>query len=128
MDLVTVIIPYYKKKQYIAKTIKSVITQSYKNIEIIIIYDNDTDRDLNYIKKLKILDSRIKLIVNKKNIGAGKSRNKGIQIAKGKYISFLDSDDLWKKDKLKKQLRIMKRKNLSITHTSYEIINTNPLL
>ena len=66
MDLVTVIIPYYKKKQYIAKTIKSVITQSYKNIEIIIIYDNDTDKDLNYIKKLKILDSRIKLIVNKK--------------------------------------------------------------
>jgi len=125
MDLVTVIIPYYKKKQYIAKTIKSVITQSYKNIEIIIIYDNDTDKDLNYIKKLKILDSRIKLIVNKKNIGAGKSRNKGIQIAKGKYISFLDSDDLWKKDKLKKQLRIMKRNNFSISHTSYEIIEKN---
>ena len=77
MDLVTVIIPYYKKKKYIARTIKSVIAQSYKNIEIIIIYDNETDTDLNYIKKFKILDSRIKLIVNKKNIGAGKSRNKG---------------------------------------------------
>jgi len=125
MDLVTVIIPYYKKKKYIKKTIKSVIDQSYKNIEIIIIYDNETDAELNYIKKLKILDSRIKLIVNNKNIGAGKSRNRGIQIAKGKYISFLDSDDLWKKDKLKKQLRIMKRKNLSITHTSYEIIEKN---
>ena len=125
MDLVTVIIPYYKKKKYIEKTIKSVIGQSYKNIEIIIIYDNASNADLNYIKKLKILDSRIKLIVNKKNIGAGKSRNKGIQIAKGKYISFLDSDDLWKKDKLKKQLRIMKRKNFSISHTSYEIIEEN---
>ena len=77
MDLVTVIIPYYKKKQYIAKTIKSVITQSYKNIEIIIIYDNDTDKDLNYIKKLKILDSRIKLIVNKKNIGGCKGTRWG---------------------------------------------------
>ena len=110
MDLVTVIIPYYKKKKYIAKTIESAIAQSYKNIEIIIIYDNGSDTDLDYIKKLKALDLRIKLIINKKNIGAGKSRNKGIQIAKGKYISFLDSDDLWKKDKLKKQLKIMKKK------------------
>tara|TARA_B100001250_G_scaffold296870_1_gene258395 strand:- start:5511 stop:6260 length:750 start_codon:yes stop_codon:yes gene_type:complete len=125
MDLVTVIIPYYKQKKYIAKTIDSVITQTYKNLEIIVIYDNGSDSELDYIKSLKIKDKRIKLIVNKKNIGAGESRNKAIKSAKGKFISFLDSDDLWKKNKLKKQLKIMKKYNYDITHTSYEIIEKN---
>ena len=125
MNLVSIIIPYYKKKKYIKKTIKSIINQTYQNLEIIIIYDDPNTNDLDFIKYLKNLDSRIKLIINVKNIGAGLSRNKGIQIAKGKYISFLDSDDLWKKDKLKKQLKIMKKKNLSISHTSYEIIEKN---
>ena len=88
MNLVSIIIPYYKKKKYIKKTIKSIINQTYQNLEIIIIYDDPNTNDLDFIKYLKNLDSRIKLIINVKNIGAGLSRNKGIQIAKGKFIAF----------------------------------------
>ena len=122
MDLVTVIIPYYKKKKYIKKTIKSVIGQSYKNIEIIIIYDNASNADLNYIKKLKILDSRIKLIVNKKNIGAGKSRNIGIKNSKGDIITFIDSDDTWNSKKLKKQLNFLNKNHYNFVFCGYKKI------
>lgn len=125
MDLISVIIPYFKKKNYIAKTLKSVINQSYKKIEVIIIYDETSLKDLDYIKNLVKKDKRVSLLINKKNLGVGLSRNKGIKHAKGEYISFLDSDDLWKSKKLEKQLAIMKLKKLDITHTSYEIIDKN---
>ena len=65
------------------------------------------------------------MIINNKNIGAGLSRNKGIRHSKGKFISFLDADDLWKSYKLQRQLEIMKMKKFDITHTSYEIIGKN---
>jgi len=108
MDLITVIIPYFKKKKFIAKTLKSVTSQSYKKIEVIFVYDETSLVDLNYIKNLVKKDKRIRLFINKKNLGAGLSRNKGIKHAKGKYISFLDADDLWKSKKLERQLEIMK--------------------
>mgnify|MGYP006076140247 FL=1 len=123
MNLVSIIIPYYKKKKYIKKTIKSIINQTYQNLEIIIIYDDPNTNDLDFIKYLKNLDSRIKLIINVKNIGAGLSRNKGIQIAKGKFIAFLDADDLWKRNKIETQLNYMKKNKLKISHTSYKIID-----
>ena len=123
MNLVSIIIPYYKKKKYIKKTINSIINQTYQNLEIIIIYDDPNTNDLDFIKYLKNLDSRIKLIINVKNIGAGLSRNKGIQIAKGKFIAFLDADDLWKRNKIETQLNYMKKNKLKISHTSYKIID-----
>jgi len=125
MDLISVIIPYYKKKRFIDYSIKSVINQSYSNLEIILIYDDEDKSDLKYLKDNYGFNKKIKFIVNKKNIGAGLSRNKGIKSANGKYICFIDADDIWKKDKLKKQLKIMKRKRFVISHTSYEIITKN---
>lgn len=125
MITVSVIIPYYKKKKYIKKTIKSVLSQTFKNFEIIIIYDDNNKNDLDFIKNLKKLDKRIKLIINRKNIGAGYSRNKGIKFSNAEYICFLDADDTWKKNKLKKQLELMKRKKVFFSHTSYEIIGAN---
>jgi teichuronic acid biosynthesis glycosyltransferase TuaG len=121
--LVSIIIPYYKKKDYIKKTINSILKQTYKKFEIIIINDEPGELSKNILSFLKKKDSRIKIINNKKNIGAGKSRNKGINIAKGKYIAFIDSDDVWKKNKLLKQIEFMRRKNIEISHTSYEIID-----
>ena len=123
MDLVSIIIPYYKKKEYIYSTIKSALNQNYKNLEIIVIYDDNDKSDLDFIKKIVNLDKKIKLIINKKNFGVAYSRNLGIKKSKGKYIAFLDSDDLWKKDKIKSQLRFMKKNNYLITHTNYQIIN-----
>jgi teichuronic acid biosynthesis glycosyltransferase TuaG len=123
MDLVTVIIPYYKKKNYIVHSVESAISQTYRNLEIIIIYDNESDSELDYIKSLKNRDFRIKLIINESNLGAGESRNKGIKFSKGKYISFLDADDMWKKNKIETQLLFMQYEKLNISHTSYKIID-----
>ena len=123
MDLITVIIPYFKKKKYIAQSLKSVIKQSYKKIEVILVFDETSLENLDYIKNLVKKDKRIKLFINKKNLGASLSINIGIKHAKGKYISFLDADDLWRPKKLERQLEIMKLKKLDITHTSYEIID-----
>ena len=125
MDLISVIIPYYKKKEYIISSINSVLNQTYKNLEIIIIYDDLNKKDLNLLKKIKKKDKRIKIYINKKNLGAGRSRNKGIKLSKGIFVAFLDSDDLWKKNKLKKQIFFMKKNGINASHTSYTIINSN---
>ena len=114
-----------KKKKFIEKTIKSILSQTYKKFEIIVVYDDLNRSDLKFIKKIKNFDNRIKLIINKKTLGAGVSRNIGIKNAKGKYIAFLDADDLWKKNKIKFQLNYMIKHNLEISHTNYEILREN---
>ena len=124
MSKASIIIPYFKKKKYFKKTINSILKQSYKNFEIIIIYDDNDKADINFIKNIKNLDKRIKLIINNKNIGAGYSRNKGINKSSGRYICFIDADDVWKKNKLSLQINFMKKNNYLATHTSYEIIDT----
>jgi len=124
MDLVSVIIPYYKKKKYIELAVNSVIQQTYSNFELIIIYDDENKEDLYLLKNLIKKDKRIKLYINKKNLGAGRSRNKGVKLSQGSLIAFLDSDDLWTRNKLKKQILFMKKNLVDISHTSYHIINS----
>ena len=123
MDLVSIIIPYYKKREFITDTLKSALKQTYKNFEIIIIYDDSDKGDLKFIKKLANTDKRIVLMVNKRSLGAGLSRNKAIKKSKGRYISFIDADDLWKVNKLELQIKFMKKNNFFITHTNYKIVN-----
>ena len=125
MDLISVVIPYYKKKDTISDTVNSVLKQTYKNFEIIIVYDDVSEKDFNYIKEIKNKDSRILIIQNKVNMGAGNSRNIGIENSKGNFIAFLDADDTWKNDKLIKQINFMKINNYEVSHTSYSIINKN---
>ena len=125
MPLISIIIPFFKKKEFISRCLKSIYNQSYSNYEIILIYDDENKKDLPYVKKLIKKDKRIKLIINRKNYGAGISRNIGIKLAKGKYISFLDADDVWLKNKLKIQFNYMQKNNLNYTHTSYKIIDEN---
>ena len=123
MDLVSVIIPYYKKRNFIKETIVSVINQSYNHLEILIIYDDINLNDLEFLQEISKLDNRIKIINNHKRLGAGLSRNKGIEQSNGKYIAFIDADDTWAQDKLKDQISFMKKNNYQISHTSYFIIN-----
>jgi teichuronic acid biosynthesis glycosyltransferase TuaG len=125
MNLVSVIIPYFRKKKFIVKAINSILNQKYANKEIIIIYDDNDKSDLEYLKRKFSKNKIIKFLINKKNIGAGQSRNRGIKHAKGKYISFLDSDDFWKKNKLDLQIKFMKKNNYSVSHTSYNIVDIN---
>ena len=125
-DFISIIIPYHKKKSFFKETIKSINNQSYKNFEVIIIYDDSDKSELNYVKKiLRNFKFKKKLLINNKTIGAGLSRNKGIKACRGQFIAFCDADDLWTKDKLKIQLKFMKKKNLQFSHTNYYIINTN---
>ena len=120
---VSIIIPYCNKKKFILKTLNSAINQTYKNFEVIIIYDDSLKNDLQYIKKIVRLNKKVILLINKKNLGAGYSRNKGIKYSKGDYIAFLDADDLWDKKKLALQINFMEKNKISFSHTSYKIIN-----
>tara|TARA_B100000963_G_scaffold62778_1_gene50825 strand:+ start:9 stop:755 length:747 start_codon:yes stop_codon:yes gene_type:complete len=123
MDLVSVIIPYYKKRNSIKETIVSVINQSYDFLEILIIYDDTNLNDLEFLQEISKLDNRIKIINNNKRLGAGPSRNKGIEQSNGKYIAFIDADDTWVQDKLKEQISFMKKNDYQISHTSYLIVD-----
>ena len=123
MKLVSVIIPYYKKKKYIADALKSVLKQTYNNLEILIIYDDPNKEDLGHVNNLCLSDRRIKLIINDKNIGAGKSRNIGIEKSNGQFIAFLDADDEWKSNKIEEQIKFMVDNKIDFSHTSYTVIN-----
>jgi teichuronic acid biosynthesis glycosyltransferase TuaG len=125
MDLVSIIIPYYKKELFLKSTIKSILKQSYNKFEIIIIDDEISKESKSFLTKIYKLDKRILVINNVRNLGAGLSRNKGIIKSRGKYIAFCDSDDLWHKNKLKFQISNMKKSNLEITSTNYKIIDKN---
>ena len=123
-DFISIIIPYHKKRIFFKETIESINNQSYKDFEVIIIYDDTDKSELEYVKKiLRNLKFKKKLIINKKIIGAGLSRNKGIRVSKGEYIAFCDADDLWNKNKLKIQLNFMKREKVLFSHSNYLIID-----
>ena len=122
MNLVSIIIPVYNTT-FFREAFNSAYNQSYKKKEIIIIYDNNKNEDLEIINKIIYKKKNTKLINNKKNLGAGISRNIGIKFAKGTFLAFLDSDDRWSKDKLKIQIKFMKEEKLNFTHTSYNIID-----
>ena len=120
---ISIIIAYYKKKLFFKETINSILKQTYSNFEVIVIYDDEDKNELSFIKQtLKVLP-HYRIITNKKNIGAGLSRNKGIHFANGKYIAFCDADDLWHKKKLELQISFMKQKKINFCHSSYKIIN-----
>ena len=123
-DFISIIIPYHKKKIFFKETIQSINKQSYKNFEVIIIYDDTDKSELNHVKKImNNFKFEKKLLINDRILGAGLSRNKGIKVSKGEYIAFCDADDLWNKDKLKIQLDFMKKENLLFSHSNYFIIN-----
>lgn len=119
MPLVSIILPYYKKINFFKNTYKSIKNQSYKNFELIIIYDDQDLKDYNKILEIIKKDQKVKIFLNKKNLGAGLSRNFGIKKAQGKYIAFIDADDLWSKEKLKKQILFMKKNDYKFTCCNY---------
>lgn len=121
--VVSVIMPSFNSEKFIGEAILSVIKQDYINLELIIIDDNSSDNSLKIIKKFQNQDERIKLIKLNSNKGPGFARNEGLKVALGKYITFLDSDDLWKIDKLKTQIPIMERLSIPVTHTDYGYLN-----
>lgn len=121
--LVSVIIPMYNSASYITPTIKSVLKQTYKNLEIILVDDCSKDDTVAVVNSIANIDNRVKCFKQSINIGAAEARNRGIQEAQGRYIAFLDSDDLWVADKLEKQLNYMKLNNASFVYCAYDWVN-----
>lgn len=122
-SLVSIITPTYNSEAFIAQTINSVQNQTYQNWELIIVDDASSDGTVELIQKFIENDSRIQLHKLIENSGAGVARNCAVQLAKGKYIAFLDSDDVWKSQKLKKQVDFLLENNLPFTFSFYECIN-----
>lgn len=121
LDLVSIIMPSYNSEKTINDSILSVLAQSYANWELIIIDDKSTDGTKEIIKNYK--DTRIIFLENEYNCGAAISRNNGISIARGRFIAFLDSDDLWIPSKLEVQISLMIEKNISFSYTGYNVIS-----
>jgi teichuronic acid biosynthesis glycosyltransferase TuaG len=122
-DLISIITPSYNSEKFISKTIESVINQTYQNWEMIIVDDCSPDNSNKIVEEYCKKDSRIKLIKLEKNSGPAVARNRAIEEAKGRYIAFLDADDLWKPEKLEKQINFMKENNLVFTYSSYDLID-----
>ena len=123
MELVSIIIAAYNAATFIQETIQSVINQTYQNWELLIVDDASTDDTIDKIRSLE--DHRIKLIPLAKNSGAAIARNTAIAQAKGEYLAFLDSDDLWVPDKLERQLAFMKEHGYLFTCTEHGVLEEN---
>jgi len=122
-DLVSIIMPSYNTGTYIGNTIDSVLSQTHTNWELIIVDDCSGDNTDEVVASYD--DIRIRYLKNEGNSGAAVSRNRALREAKGRYIAFLDSDDLWEPNKLKTQLSYMKEKGYAFTYTDYRIRNSD---
>jgi len=123
-ELVSIIMPSYNTAQYITETIESVLNQTYTNWELIIVDDCSPDNTDQVVKSF-LSDGRIRYLKNEKNSGAAVSRNKALREAKGKWIAFLDSDDLWMPDKLMKQVSFMGKNGYHFSYTNYAEIDVS---
>ena len=122
-NLVSIITPSYKSEKFISQTIDSVLSQTYENWEMLIVDDVSPDNSNKIIEEYAKKDNRIKLIKLENNSGPAVARNRAIEEANGRYIAFLDADDLWTPEKLEKQLTFMKEKDCALTYSSYETMS-----
>lgn len=121
-ELVSIIMPSYNTAKYISESIESVLKQTYANWELIIVDDCSTDETDDVVKSY-LSDARIHYLKNEKNSGAAVSRNYALREAKGKWIAFLDSDDIWLPEKLERQINFMKKNHYYFSYTNYEEID-----
>jgi len=125
MEKVSIITPTFNSEKYISETIRSVQNQSHKNWEMIIVDDGSTDNTKAIVSDFALNDSRIKLFELHQNSGAGVARNFALSKTSGRYITFLDADDLWQPEKLAKQIDFLKSNNLHFTFCFYDCIDEN---
>jgi len=123
IPLVSIIMPAYNIERYIEKAIRSVINQTFTDWELIVIDDGSKDSTLDIIELMVAEDERISSMPNETNIGVAKTRNRGIDIARGKYIALLDSDDIWYENKLELQIKKLEAEKADICYCSYAIID-----
>ena len=123
-DLISIVVPVYNAAPYLKETIRTIEEQTYPNWEVIFVDDASTDNSLQilqqYKESIKENKKRIEILSLPKNQGPAAARNAGVQAAKGRYLVFQDADDIWDKNKLKKQLEFQKEKDCAFSFTGYE--------
>jgi teichuronic acid biosynthesis glycosyltransferase TuaG len=124
----TIITPIYNAEDFLADSLDSILNQSYQDWEAILINDNSTDGSLEIAQRFTQLDSRFKIINQSESGGAAKARNSGIEAAKGRFIAFLDSDDIWLPEKLNEQISFMKSNDIDFSFTAYNFISEKGVL
>ena len=121
--LVSVIMPCYNMEKFIAYTIESVQRQTYPHWELLIVDDASTDRTADIIKSHQEQDDRIRFFVKPQHSGIADTRNRCLKMAKGQFLAFLDSDDLWHPEKLEQQLQFMTERNIGFSYSSYDCVD-----
>lgn len=124
-DLVSVITPVYNAERFLENTLKSVIDQTYKNIEIVLVDDCSKDKSAKIIERFMSEDIQIIYHLQDMNRGAGAARNKALELARGQYVAFLDSDDVWLPQKIEQQIALMKEKQTGFSYAAIEMIDEN---
>ncbi len=124
-DIVSVIIPVFNSARFLRKTIDSVLEQTYSPLEIVIIDDSSNDDSPKIIEEYQTRNANIISHRLEQNSGAAVARNKGLEIAGGRFIAFLDSDDIWLPEKTEKQLRFMRENRSAISYSSFQMIDEN---
>ncbi len=122
-DTVSVIIPVYNAGKFLDRTLKSIFEQTYKNIEIVLVDDCSKDNSREIIEKYQQTHPEIVYHLQPTNQGAAVARNTALELAKGRYVAFLDSDDMWYPEKIERQLNLMKEKDAGFCFTAIEMIN-----
>jgi teichuronic acid biosynthesis glycosyltransferase TuaG len=122
MPQISVITPSYNSKKFISETLNSIQSQSLQDFEAIIIDDASPDNSADFISDI-LPDKRFRLIRLRQNIGAAEARNVGLRSARGRYIAFLDADDVWHPDKLERQLRFMDQRKAAFSFTAYDVVD-----
>ena len=120
---ISVVMPVYNTEKYVKRCVESVLQQTYRNIELIIVDDCSPGNIKEIAQYFVNADSRVQIISHEKNKGLFRARLTGAEHATGEYIAFIDSDDVWKKSKIKEQIKFMQNNNYLLTHTSYNIVD-----
>lgn len=123
--LVSVIMPNYNSEKFLPQTIESVLRQTYSNLELLIVDDCSTDNSITVVEEYQAKDNRVKLFKNEVNQGCAYTRNVALREAKGDWIAFLDSDDLWLPEKLERQLSFMVNNEYEFSYTKYNRVDEN---
>ena len=124
-ERISIVMPVFNAAAWLAQTVASVQEQTYQDWELIAVDDCSSDESFRMLQSAACADSRIRPVRLSENVGAARTRNEGIRLAEGRYLAFLDSDDLWKKTKLEKELAFLKERQAAFAFTAYEFGDEN---
>ncbi len=120
---VSVIMPVYNCAAYVEEAVRSVLSQTERSLELLVIDDGSTDNTFTIVERLAAEDARVIALKNPENMGVARTRNRGLDMARGEFIAFLDGDDRWHPEKLEEQIARMQAENADLSYTSYAIVD-----